>query len=498
MNYIEKAKDLVQNLDQRMGPSAYDTAWMARLCMDNGDPRWPNLIDWLIENQHPDGSWGGQIEYYHDRIICTLIATIALQKNGRGSQAETSIRRGERYLWHHMHLLPRDPFELVGFELILPTLLGEAQALDMDVPAHTCGYGKIQTAKLQMIPPDMLYSPKVSTIYSLEFLGQSGNIYRLRQAQAINGSWGNSPATTAYYLSLSQDNNQSALTYLESLQNNRENIITVYPYRTFELGWVLNNLIICGLSPKELVNPDRLETLHREIEPDGVGFDATFTVPDGDTTSVCCRVLLKAGYDITPAILARFEDRDEHIFRTYDYERNISVGTNVHALEALELMPSYPHRQKVKERIIVALLDKRKYNMYWIDKWHASPYYATAHAIVALSKEGAYLTHVCHDTIDWLLHTQRSDGSWGFFRQGTAEETAYVLAALLHYNQHTPIDQDVLHRGAAYLSRELDSNTLAYSTELWIAKCLYTPYDIVQSAILSALILYDQMFGRSL
>ena len=31
MNYVEEARELVQNLNQRMGPSPYDIAWLARL-----------------------------------------------------------------------------------------------------------------------------------------------------------------------------------------------------------------------------------------------------------------------------------------------------------------------------------------------------------------------------------------------------------------------------------------------------------------------------------
>ena len=202
MDYIAEAKELVQNLDQRMAPSPYDIGWMARVKAPDGGPRWPDLIDWLLENQYPNGSWGGEIEYYHDRIICTLISIIALHENGHSTQAQKSIKRGEHYLWHHLHLLPRDPFELVGFELIVPTLLGEAAELGLDVPNHTCGYGKIQTAKLKLIPPEKLYSPDLSTVFSLEFMGQSGDTTQLKKALNTLGSLGNSPAATAYYLHL--------------------------------------------------------------------------------------------------------------------------------------------------------------------------------------------------------------------------------------------------------------------------------------------------------
>ncbi len=498
MNYIEEARKLVQNLDNRMGPSPYDIAWLARLRDPlTGETRWPDLIEWLLEHQHPDGSWGGEIVYYHDRIICTLAAALALNENRHWPAAMQAIRRAERYLWNHLHWLTRDPFELVGFELIFPTLLDEAHALGLDVPTHTCDYGKIQTAKLRLIPPDKLYSPRISTVHSLEFLGRSANPARLYNAVAVNGSLGNSPATTAYYLMFYCPDDERAWSYLETTRQRQREVIYLYPCRTFELTWVLKNLSYSQVPLTRLVPQEIWEQLRNEIGPTGIGLDATFGIPDGDITSVCCQLLIQGGYQVEPAILNRFENKETHIFRTYDYERNISIGTNVHALETLSLMPDYPNRYEVQEHIMLMLLDQRKYNVYWVDKWHASPYYATSHALVALLQGDYYLTTACRRTIDWILHTQRDNGAWGFFEASTAEETAYALIALLHYNRHEPVDRALLQRGAAYLAQAYEE-ALSSHPELWLGKCLYIPYDVVRSAILAALILYTELFGYAL
>jgi halimadienyl-diphosphate synthase len=478
-----------------MGPSPYDIAWLARLKDGDGEARWPHLIDWLLENQHTDGSWGGKIVYYHDRVICTLAAIIALRENGRHRGAEEAIDRAEQYLWQHLHLLPRDPFELVGFELILPTLLNRARVLGLDVPRHTCGYGEIQTAKLRLIPPDMLYSPKISTVHSLEFLGENGNTERLRAAQAANGSLGNSPAATAYYLSLVDEEDESALSYLSQMQTEEGHVVYLYPFSTFELAWVLNNLAFCGLPVTDFAGDAIWQRLRQEMGTTGVGLDATFGIPDADTTSASVFLLISAGYDVDPAILKQFEDREKRIFRTYHYERNPSVSTNVHALEALNLMPDYPDRQEVKEQVIFMLLANRKFNIYWTDKWHSSPYYATSHALTALLKQGDYLVTTCRPTAEWILHTQREDGSWGFFQMGTVEETAYALTSLLHYNRYEPIQPDILHRGAAYLARKHEGPASTYP-ELWLGKDLYVPKDVVRSAVLGALLTYHETFGR--
>jgi halimadienyl-diphosphate synthase len=139
VTYLNEARVLVNSLHQSMSPSPYDIAWLARLSVSpSNDARWPDLVEWLVTHQHADGSWGSQIVYYHDRVICTLAAAIALQKHPHLEDTQNALNRATRYLWQHLHRLASDPFELVGFELIFPTLLVTAQTLRLDVPTHTC------------------------------------------------------------------------------------------------------------------------------------------------------------------------------------------------------------------------------------------------------------------------------------------------------------------------------------------------------------------------
>ena len=494
MSYHAEAKTLVRNLDNRLGPSAYDTAWLARVRVPGTKhARWPELLDRLLATQHPDGSWGSEILYYHDRVICTLAAAIALQQNGHRRSSEYAIVRAERFLWHNLHLIPYDPSDLVGFELIFPTLLGEAQQLGLDVPTHTYGYSKIQTAKLQLIPTDMLYSPHISTVLSLEFLGRTADVGKLRKALTVNGSLGNSPAATAFYLTLAGDDAR-AWDYLNAVKNHMPHITPFYPFRTFELTWVLSSLTNAGVPIAELLEEDEWRALQDELSPEGVGFDATFGVPDGDTTSICCRVLLAAGFGVDPQILVRYQDTERHIFRTYHHERNPSLSTNVHALEALNLMPDYPNRSRVQDEIVTMLLNNRKYGTFWVDKWHASPFYATCHTLIALLNTQPYHASACQHTVDWIIHTQLTDGSWGYFHKGTLQETAFALTALLHYRKYRPVDDDVLHHAASFLKRHYEGESSVFPP-MWIVKCLYSPTDIVRSVVLAALILYERSFG---
>jgi halimadienyl-diphosphate synthase len=283
-------------------------------------------------------------------------------------------------------------------------------------------------------------------VHSLEFLGRAVDQVQLRQVLGSNGSLGCSPAATVYYL-LQYPDDARALAYLENMRRHCGHVIYLYPYRAFELAWVLKNLMFSRQPLSEFTSPAVWSDLRDNLGPTGVGLDRELVITDGDTTSVTAQLLIANGDEFDPLILAQFEDPKTHTFRTYQYERNLSVSTNAHALEALHALPDYPNRRAVQEQIIVTLLDKRFYEVYWMDKWNASPYYATAHALIALLAEGHYLEYAYQPVIDWLLHTQNNDGSWGFFQIGTVEETAYALTALLHYSRTHAIERDVLHRG---------------------------------------------------
>ena len=76
--------------------SAYDTAWVAMVpSRDTPNvPCFPECLDWIVENQHQDGSWGllpGHPLLVKDKLSCTIACVIALRKWRVGKQ---SVQRG--------------------------------------------------------------------------------------------------------------------------------------------------------------------------------------------------------------------------------------------------------------------------------------------------------------------------------------------------------------------------------------------------------------------
>ena len=133
---MESFAELLKDLGTRNSilSSPYDTAWIARL--KNIEPEISNMaLEWICKNQLADGSWGAEFPmYYHDRVICTLSSMIALRHWGRRQQDKVQIEKGlvalddiiagaEKGL--------RNDFNgaTVGFEVIIPTLIAEAEQL---------------------------------------------------------------------------------------------------------------------------------------------------------------------------------------------------------------------------------------------------------------------------------------------------------------------------------------------------------------------------------
>lgn len=473
-------------------PTAYDTAWVARLGELDEQLSQPAL-KWIAENQLPDGSWGVSTPcYYHDRVVCTLSAMVALAKHGRRA---ADYRRIERGKWALEALARRTPQGLmsnphgatVGFEMIVPTLLAEAEALGV---IQRQGEGILnKLAAQRAVKLDRLKGYKInrslSMAFSAEMLGTDmAHLLDVENLQEANGSVACSPSATAYFLSHICPNDQAALNYLREVTCGGGASYAA-PVDIFEPSWALWNLALAGPLDDEtlaLCQP-WLDFLEQSWKPgEGVGLSADYTPKDGDESGLVYEVLKRFGRSVDLESLFAYEDKD--YFRCYSLETNPSMSGNIHVLGALRqagLGPEHPSVQK-----ILGFLQREKTaGTFWFDKWHASPYYATSHGIITCA---GYADELAQEAVDWMLATQDANGAWGYYFS-TAEETAYCLQALTVWNRHGgQVPLDVLKRGMAWLVDHLEPPY----PHLWIAKSVYFPELIVRSTLLSALMLVAQ------
>jgi hypothetical protein len=164
----------------------------------------------------------------------------------------------------------------------------------------------------------------------------------------------------------------------------------------------------------------------------------------------------------------------------------------------LARLPGHEQRNTAIAGLLGYLADEQCNGMYWLDKWHVSPYYATAHALCVLcqlpSEHQFAARPLITRTAEWLRQTQNRDGSWGFYGQATAEETAYAVLGLA--SLRTELDRQRCLAGARYLDTVMaaaPASVDACLPPMWIDKCLYRPTLVVRAAIVAAQALSKRM-----
>lgn len=463
--------------------AAYDTAWLAWL--------YPRCRNWLLAHQHPDGSWGARLEFFHDRVISTLAAVNALAATSTEAYALRQLERGIAYVEQALPRLAEDVSDTIGFELLLPALVRMGQDLGLrhervgaliepELPAYH--------RKMSLIPEALLYDPAHSMSFSLEFVGFNGlDVARAAGVYAPGGHVQSSPATTAFLEIAAKRGRGRA--YLDRLVEQYDGAAPAFSSsRIFQTVW--------GIRHIDLVRP--LPTLKGAIAPmlnhvsdcwneTGVGW-AEHRPSDLDDTALAFWALTRAGIHKDPDVFRRYE-QDEH-FQTYPFERTVSIGVHLHVLDALKAAPrSFLPREAMIAKAL-GVVRRNVTNGYLIDKFQVSPYYTTSHAILALlGLDDGFAAELGR----WLLRTQRDNGSFTFYPSeptAATEETAYALLSLMELAERLGgVPGEALHRGAAFL--QACDHADAGLPALWTSKVLYTPYNVVTSAIVAALAMYD-------
>lgn len=478
---MDTASDLLAKINVgRIKGVAYDTAWAARPLTDE-QPEFPGAMRWLLKNQRWDGSWGSEIDYKHDRVLSTTAALIALEQND-GHKYGDRIESGLEYLWRNMDALDKDPYETIGSELLLPALLEEAEDLGISVPSAPDSIKRKRDRKLGLIPEEMIYSTGTSLAYSLEYLGKDVKAKDLIKCISPNGSLGCSPSATMFLLDHTGDKRAKEYLYWVSKNMTTGGFPSQLPFETFESAWSLYNFIKAGWTHRPWMEDvaERLFKIWRQ-RGDGVSWGNDFPISDSDTSAITFKVLMNRGYTLDARVFERFERDDGFI--SFDFELNPSASANIHILEAIKDVPrcDLARKEEMIEKIIKFLEKCSNHGSWWKDKWHASPYYTTGHAVLALSQVAPSMTE---QPIDWILSNQKEDGGWGFFGKSTVEESAYALQALLEYNSMIEkIDQRQMAQGVDFISSRINDNL----ERLWIAKGLFCPVFVVMSSVISAL-----------
>ncbi|KAF9592392.1 hypothetical protein IFM89_014643 [Coptis chinensis] len=230
----------LQSLDDgELSISAYDTAWVALVKDINGNdaPQFPSSLEWIVNNQFPDGSWGDSFFSAYDRLRCTLACVLALKT---WNCDQEKWEKGMSFLGQYLHKLnDEDPeHQPSGFEVAFPTLIEMAQKLGLEV---------LQDPTVLQD----LYAKRELKLKSLEGIPDL-DWEKLVKLQHPNGSFLCSTSSTAYALMQTKD--KKCLKYLtevvERFKGGGFHCIAphCYPIELFERLWIVDRLERLGIS----------------------------------------------------------------------------------------------------------------------------------------------------------------------------------------------------------------------------------------------------------
>ncbi|XP_054814368.1 ent-copalyl diphosphate synthase 5-like [Prosopis cineraria] len=301
--------------EQSISPSAYHTALMALVEDVNGSgaPQFPESLQWIIDNQLPDGSWGdAHIFVAYDRLLCTLASVVVLTHyNVHPDKAH----KGLKFFKENVNTLENENREHMtcGFEVILPTLLQSAKSLNIDLPDDFPALQEIlarRDAKLKRIPMEVLHSVPTSLLFSLEAI-PGLQWKKLQKVRSKDGSYLFCPSSTAFAFTQSKD--PHCLNYLNNVAHNfNGGVPDFYPIEFFEQLWIVDRLERLGIAryfqPKI---KDILDYVHRNWNERGIGWTKDSELPDLDDTSMGFRLLRLNGYDVSANVFKTFEKDGE-------------------------------------------------------------------------------------------------------------------------------------------------------------------------------------------
>lgn len=468
-------------------------------------------VRFLLDHQQQHGGWGGPDGY---ALVPTLSATEALLTvlqrwpAWSGSpvpqqEVMSSVDRGLRALCTWLNPGRRITLpDTVAVELVVPGLVTEINAhlerLEREPLTGLAGrYGSHR-----LVPPPSADGALLARLrrqasrglplpaklwHSLEVIGAPAQGAPF--VEPVRGGVGCSPAATAIWLGdrVIRSKRHPSVRYLESVQERGGGPVPVAaPLTVFERAWVLSTLTGAGL-PVGVPDP-LVDSLQEAFGECGVAGGPGLP-PDADDTATALGALAGLGRPRSPDCLWNYQV--EGHFACFPAERTPSASTNAHVLQAFStclaagVSPGSQYLDTIGT-LIRWLCDHQEADGNWWDKWHASPYYATARCATALAEHGtAAAIAAVRKAVGWVLDTQRPDGSWGRWTS-THEETAYAVQILLRTGlpRADGVLAQAIVRGCRALLR---SDEAQQHPPLWHDKDLYTPVRIVRAEVLAAL-----------
>ncbi|CAH1416468.1 unnamed protein product [Lactuca virosa] len=343
-SHSEQANPAVMNLDMtkerirklfsnvEVSVSSYDTAWVAMVPSPNSpkSPCFPDCLNWLMDNQLDDGSWGllpHRSSLIKDTLSSTLACVLALK---RWNVGKDQINKGLHYIESNF-ASANDKSQLspFGFDIIFPGMLEYANDLNIKLPLNQTDLSVMLHERELELRRCYSNEKKAYLAYVSEGLGNFHDWNMVMKYQMKNGSVFNSPSATAAAL-IHNQNDAGCLDYLSSLLNKFGNAVpTVYPLDLYIRLCMVDTLGRLGI------------TRHFKMEIQNV-LDETYSHKNrcwvqGDsqifmdvvTCALAFRLLRINGYQVSSDPLAKITKKGDYMSSCKDGFKDVYAALEV-------------------------------------------------------------------------------------------------------------------------------------------------------------------------
>ncbi|MBA0823191.1 hypothetical protein Goarm_019938 [Gossypium armourianum] len=292
--------------------SSYDTAWVAMVPSPTShrNPCFPACLNWLLDNQLPNGSWGPYRPHpllIKDTLSSTLACVLALRRWGVG---EEHMTKGLRFIESHF-CSASDESQLtpIGFDIIFSGMVEYARDLNLNLPLRSTDIDVLFHKRDLQLRRENSKGREAYLAYVSEGIGKHQDWEMVMKYQRKNGSLFNSPSATA--ATLSHLPNSGCLHYLTALLDKFENAVpTLHPFHVFPRLCMLETVESLGIGQhfREEITSVLDETYRCWLQ----GEEEIFL--DLPTCALAFRILRVNGYDVSSEALAGFAE--EHFFNS--------------------------------------------------------------------------------------------------------------------------------------------------------------------------------------
>lgn len=296
-------------------PSSYDTAWVAMVPARGASkaPCFPGYVEWILQNQQSDGSWGlghtGPCQLGKDAISCTLACILALKTWNLGDE---HIRKGLHFIEENSSLIMDEKSHApVGFNIIFSAMVKLGIELQLEFPLKQSDIDEIfrlREMELQRTTDgdNMVLGREAYMAYIAEGLADIMDWDKVLKYQSKNGSLFNSPSATAALAIHSH--NATALKYLEFLENKFiSSAPTAYPVNVHSQLRMIDLLENMGISSNfsfEIKNI--LDMTYRSFLQNDEDI-----IMNMETCGMAFRMLRMHGYDISSDAIYHFAEESK-------------------------------------------------------------------------------------------------------------------------------------------------------------------------------------------